>query len=467
MANYEVLEQSINTIEMGSPNRQKAILIHGWSSSSYALDPLMELLSKRYHVVAIDLPGYGKSAELKERVTIKRYADLLAKFIRQISDDPVILVGHSMGGMISLTSAIHTPELIERIVCISPTITGKLSRTTNTFIAPVNILENSPIGGLIVHGIESLLKGLTDRLMRPISFADRTKITDEEYFHLRRDARQRGSEKTRAECFFAMRNNNLSGQLAAIKIPILFIWGAEDNTVPLRDAGVVAEEMFDADLRIIPNAGHWPQFEAVHIAQKFIASFLGLPILTDNLNEPVGDAELAKVRETAQFLTVSSIGEGLNDNERIRLASQLNQYVYPPFRTIYQKNPQAPEMYVVQAGTIEAWTNSSNASSRNQQPQRLSVLRPGDMTAELSMIDLEAQNADLISGTEGAVILGIDRVRLLALAEDDPELGSKLMWNLTNNLTKLTRYTLWQLDKAGARSRIEQEVLYKQERLRR
>ena len=68
--------------------------------------------------------------------------------------------------------------------------------------------------------------------------------------------------RTRAECFTAMRNNNLSGKLSSIRTPILFIWGAEDNTVPLRDAGVVAEEMFDADLRILPNAGHWPQFEA-------------------------------------------------------------------------------------------------------------------------------------------------------------------------------------------------------------
>ena len=147
MAIYEVLGQSINTVEMGSPNRQKAILIHGWSSSSYALQPLMELLSKRYHVIAIDLPGYGKSEDLKERVTIKRYADLIAELIRQISNGPVILVGHSMGGMTSLTAVIHTPELIERVVCISPTITGVLSTTTNLLIAPINFIESTRVGG--------------------------------------------------------------------------------------------------------------------------------------------------------------------------------------------------------------------------------------------------------------------------------------------------------------------------------
>lgn len=464
MAQYEVLGQSINTVEMGSPNRQKAILIHGWSSSSYALQPLMELLSKRYHVIAIDLPGYGKSEDLKERVTIKRYADIVAELIRQISNGPVILVGHSMGGMTSLTAAIHTPELIERIVCISPTITGVLSSTTNLLIAPINFVESTRIGGAIIYGGEMVIGGITDRMMRGISFADRTKITDDEYHVLRADARQRRGGRTRAECFTAMRNNNLSGKLSSIQTPILFIWGAEDNTVPLRDAGVVAEEMYDADLRILPNAGHWPQFEAKQIVQKFVASFLGVPVLTDNLNEPVGDAELAKVRETAQFLGVSSIGENLNDNERFRLASQLNQYVFPPFRSIYQDNPDDPELFVVQAGTIEAWTNT-NGVGRNQQPQRLSELRPGDMTGELAMIDHKNPIAELISGAEGAVILGLNQTRLLALVEDDPELGTKLMWNLTNNITKLTRQTFEQLEKAGARSRLELEV-FKQERLR-
>ena len=58
-----------------------------------------------------------------------------------------------------------------------------------------------------------------------------------------------------------MKMGDLRGKLKQIQPPAQVIWGAEDNTVPLRDAGAVADEWPQADLRLIPNAGHWPHFE--------------------------------------------------------------------------------------------------------------------------------------------------------------------------------------------------------------
>ena len=63
-----------------------------------------------------------------------------------------------------------------------------------------------------------------------------------------------------------------------VTVPSLYIWGMEDNTVPLRDASAVVHELPDADLRIIPNAGHWPQFEALDITQRYVRAFLSTPI---------------------------------------------------------------------------------------------------------------------------------------------------------------------------------------------
>jgi len=58
----------------------------------------------------------------------------------------------------------------------------------------------------------------------------------------------------------------------------LVLWGMEDNTVPLRDASIVAKELPDADLRIIPNAGHWPQFETPEIIERYVRAFLSTPL---------------------------------------------------------------------------------------------------------------------------------------------------------------------------------------------
>jgi pimeloyl-ACP methyl ester carboxylesterase/CRP-like cAMP-binding protein len=464
MPTYVVNDQEIHTVKEGSPNRQKAILIHGWSSSSYAMSPLTGLLSQRFSCVAVDLPGYGKSPPLSGPISIPTYADLLVDLIEQISDGPVVLVGHSMGGMISLAIAQRHPAIVERMVLLCPTITGRLSTMINVLISPINMIERFGIGQLLVSTVEKLYVGLTDRLMRPVSFADRTGITEAEYNRLREDARRPGQGRTRAECFFAMRESDLSGTFGGVEAPALVIWGAEDNTVPLRDAGVVADEWPDANLRIIPKAGHWPHFETPVITRRLVASYLGLPLLSDKLHSPVDDEEMASVQETARFLAHSGIANNLNLAQRIRLAAQLRQRTYPPLRHLFDiTNDNDPEMYIVRDGTVEVWSDPDSPGELPRQPRKAATVRPGDVVGEFAMLDQGLRTANLIAGPEGATVLALDRERLLALMEDDPELGSRLLWNIANVMSQRARFILWQLRRAQQRAKAKQQ-LWEQER---
>jgi len=141
MAFYGVNGHKLHVVEKGPRNRQVALLIHGWSSSWYALSPLLELLSLRFRCLAVDLPGYGKSPPLPNRTTIPAYADTLAELIADVSDGPVVLVGHSMGGMTSITLALRHSVLVERMVLIGPTVTGRLSNYINLVVSPITVLE--------------------------------------------------------------------------------------------------------------------------------------------------------------------------------------------------------------------------------------------------------------------------------------------------------------------------------------
>ncbi len=114
--------------------------------------------------------------------------------------------------------------------------------------------------------------------MKPASFSERSGVSEADYHRLRADARQPGQSRVRAECFWAMRDGDLRGKLGNINIPTLVIWGMEDNTVPLRDASILVDEWPDIDLRILPKASHWPQFEAPEITQRYIKAFLGTPL---------------------------------------------------------------------------------------------------------------------------------------------------------------------------------------------
>lgn len=451
---FTIRGQEIHFVEAGIRGRQIALLIHGWSSSWFATSPLLGLLAQRFHCIAIDLPGYGKSPALPEEATIPKYVDLLADLIEQISDSPVVLVGHSMGGMISISLALKYSVLVERMVLICPTISGLLSNSINFTIAPITMMERFGLGSLLVSSVEQSIVGLTDRLMRPVSFAQRTGISEADYEQLRQDARRPGQGRVRFECFHAMRANDLRGRLGQIDTPTLIIWGAEDNTVPLRDAGVVADEWPQADLRIIPKAGHWPHFETPDTTRRQVAAYLGLPLSSSDLYQPVGDEELERISDIAQFLTLSDVGDNLNQAQRLRLAAQCAVRAFERGELIAEAAEASDELFIIQQGYVEVWKHPDGLDPHDHnhgESAHVANLREGQITGELAMLDRGGRSADLIAGSEGATLLVLTRDRLLALCEDDTALGYRFLWNISQAMSRRVRFVLWQLNRAEQR----------------
>lgn len=444
---YTIKGQPVHVYEEGSPNNQVALLIHGWSSSSYALSPLVPLLRRRFACKAVDLPGYGESPPPTSRPTIEWYADLLADLIYQVSSGPVVLIGHSMGGMISLTLALRHPMLVERMVLLCPTISGHLSTFINLFISPITMLERFGLAGRVVAAIEPQFLRVTDRLMRPASFAERTEITEDDYKRLRADARRPGQGQVRAACYQAMRKGDLRGQLGQVETPALVLWGAEDNTVPLRDAGVVADEWPRADLRIIPKAGHWPHFETPAATRRHIAAFLGLPLSTTRPDD--AEQDVAMVSQVAQFMAHSDVGSHMNLTQRMRLAAQCHVQTFAPHAIIAQAHEPGNVVYIIQEGAVEVWQNTTTPDQSIPQPNRVAVLLPGQITGELALLDGGRRSADMRAGPEGATLLALSRERLVALFDDDPALGNRLLWNIATALALRLRLTQWKQQMAA------------------
>ncbi len=445
---FNIKGQEIHYAEAGQQGRQVALLIHGWSSSRYATSPLLGLLAQRFHCIAIDLPGYGDSPPLKERATIPRYAELLADLLVQISTRPVVLVGHSMGGMISMMLALNNPILVERMVLLNPTVSGRLSGMINLLISPITLLERFGFGRFIVSSIENMFVGLTDRLMKPVSFAARSDINGEAYAHIRKDARKKGQGRVRAECFQAMLDNDMSERIKDLQPPALVIWGAEDNTVPLRDAGIVADEWPTADLRIFPKAGHWPHFETPETTRRQVAAYLGLPLHSSDLYMPVKDEELMLINEVARFLTHSDIGNNLNEAQRIRLAAQCKIRHFDKGDVIAHAKEKSQELFIIQKGHVEVWKDPDDVDEHvhRSQLQHVADLYEGQITGELAMLDEGERSADLVAGEEGVTLLVLSRERIITLFDDDAELGARFLWNMARAMSRRVRYVLLQLN---------------------
>ena len=85
----------------------KLLLVHGLASSSLAWQQNMSGLARHYHVIAIDLPGYGASEHGEYRISMVFYATIVRQLIEQLDARQLVLVGHSMGGQIVLTTLLH------------------------------------------------------------------------------------------------------------------------------------------------------------------------------------------------------------------------------------------------------------------------------------------------------------------------------------------------------------------------
>jgi CRP-like cAMP-binding protein len=253
-----------------------------------------------------------------------------------------------------------------------------------------------------------------------------------------------------------MREGDLRGRLHQIEAPSMVLWGAEDNTVPLRDAGVVADEWPAADLRIIPKSGHWPQFETPMITKRYIADYLGIPLATARLIEPKTDVEI--VNEAAQFLVHSDVGKDLPVEQRTRLASLCSFLTYEPHGVIARANDPGNELYIVREGTVEVWGDPFTSSQSLESAHHLATLTPGQITGELSLLDGGRRSASLRAGSEGATVMVMPREQLEGLREEDSPLGNRLVWNIATALALRLRHTNWQLHQARQERHVVRET---------
>lgn len=101
-------------------NKEVLLFIHGLSSYIPAWSKLIPLLKDYFRCIAIDLPGYGKSSAGVHAGSMTFYADVISKFIKKLDLQKVCLVGHSMGGQISIVTALEHPSQVEKLILLAP-----------------------------------------------------------------------------------------------------------------------------------------------------------------------------------------------------------------------------------------------------------------------------------------------------------------------------------------------------------
>ena len=112
-------DPGIAYIDEGS-GEQTILLVHGLASNAGFWRYNIAELAKDYRVIAIDLPGYGKSDKGDYSYGMSFYATQIADFIEEMELENVIYVGHSMGGQIGITLSINHPETVDKLILAAP-----------------------------------------------------------------------------------------------------------------------------------------------------------------------------------------------------------------------------------------------------------------------------------------------------------------------------------------------------------
>lgn len=254
---------------------QTIVFIHGLGSYLPAWKKNVEGLKDKYRCIAIDLPGYGKSSKSEYSGSMRFYSEIVAEFIRALDLKRVTLAGHSMGGQISIITALAYPDKVDKLALIAPAGFETFTKGQKQWFREV--MTANAVKLTTVEQIKSNLAYNFYRLPKDAHFM----ITD------RIDMRRAGDFDAYCyiipQCVQGMVDDPVFEFLPNITQPTLIIFGENDNLIPNRYlnpgktealARKGAERIPKSTLHLLPKAGHFVQFEKATEVNSLIAEFL-------------------------------------------------------------------------------------------------------------------------------------------------------------------------------------------------
>lgn len=232
------------------------LFIHGASCNSSLWKFQLDYFGHKWKVIAIDLMGHGNSAISipPSQISIKQYVDFIDKFLETLNIKDATLIGHSMGGAISIQFCLEHPEKVLSLGLIN---TGaKLGANPQL----LNMLRKDFRKTLTV-GLESVLGKSSNK--------DDTEVRQVIINEMLKTDPSVGLADFEACDVFDSRES-----LSKIRKPTLIVGGSEDLLTPPWFQRYLHEKIENSILKIIDGAGHFPMVEKSQEFNAILAAFL-------------------------------------------------------------------------------------------------------------------------------------------------------------------------------------------------
>ena len=240
----------------GDTNSPVVILVHGHTEDLHTWNNMAKKLVEKFRVIRFDLRRHGLTGPAPDNeYRLESYVSDLSMLIQHLGVDNFVLVGHSMGGRISLKYAIENPESVNGLVLISASGAPPKEKTAKPMA--LRLMKNS-LGRALIRRMWS--RKMAKSSLEDMVF-DSSVITDEEIDRMWDFSRYPGSMDAMFKEFSEIWNDFESTEINEFSKSTLLIWGEEDTICPMAMGEWYDSELPDSSLIRLQNIGHNPQLE--------------------------------------------------------------------------------------------------------------------------------------------------------------------------------------------------------------
>jgi pimeloyl-ACP methyl ester carboxylesterase len=270
----------LHYVDHGGPEEgDPMVLVHGLGGSHVNWHSVAPSLAKRRRVFALDLPGFGRSSPRVSDTPLESNADLIARFVEVVAKAPAILVGNSMGGLLSMMVAARSPARVRSLVLVDAALPPARGVKLDREVAMVFAMYMVPrLGEWVMRSRAAKMSA--EQLVREtmkVCCAEPDKIPADVIEAHVAIAEERRVMAWAHDAFLHSARAIVKSVLAPWKLqriadrvtaPVLVVHGERDRLVPL-GAARAASERRRWKLVVFENVGHVPQLE---VPERFVST---------------------------------------------------------------------------------------------------------------------------------------------------------------------------------------------------
>ena len=251
------------------------LLIHGIAEAAWAWEAIIPALARTHHVVAPDLLGHGRSAKPRGDYSLGNQATLIRDLMISLDIDAATLIGHSLGGGITMQFAYQYPERCQRMVLVA---SGGLGQDVTLLLRSLGLPGADLVAPLVLSNTaRAMLQGAARWLgQRGLKAGPGQRAMWRSYASLT-DPPTRSAFMATVRAVIDQRGQRVSALerlYLAASMPTMLLWGSKDRVIPASHAVSAHAEMPGSRLEVIEGAGHFVQLEQPEQVSELILDFL-------------------------------------------------------------------------------------------------------------------------------------------------------------------------------------------------